>query len=58
MSEERLRKKLIHEVMLMAYEEGIKQGRKEVMDAMKKKAEDFSHSPQKNSYSDEWRKLP
>ena len=43
---------LIHEVMLMAYEQGIEEGRKQAMEEIKKwQKEDFSHHPQPNSYA-------
>ena len=58
---------LIHEVMLMAYEQGIEEGRKQALTEIKAHKEqlhkqrmdkDFSHRPEKNTYSDDWRKLP
>ena len=48
---------LIHEVMLMAYEQGIEEGKRQALEAIKKtKAGDYSHNPAKNSYSDDWRR--
>ena len=35
MTEERLRSKLIHEVMVMAYEEGIQEGRKQALEEIR-----------------------
>ena len=55
---------LIHECMLMAYEQGIEEGRKQALTEIKALKEqlhkqrmdkDFSHRPEKNSYSDDWR---
>ena len=62
--ENKLRKKLIHEVMEMCYEQGIEEGRKQALTEIKALKEqmhkermekDFSHRPEKNSYSDDWR---
>lgn len=51
---------LIHEVMLMAYEQGIEEGRKQAMEEIRKwqkdeqkKTGDFSHHPNPNSYAAE-----
>ena len=63
MSAEEAKKKLIHILMKEAYEEGIKEGKKQAMQAMTElKAEkerkhkermerDFSHHPQENTYT-------
>ncbi len=47
---------LIHEVMLMAYEQGVEEGKKQALEAMEKAKSNFSHYPQPNSFTtaDEW----
>lgn len=49
--EKTLRKKLIHEVMLMAYHEGIEEGKKQALETIRAKSSQMpSHNPQPNSY--------
>ena len=55
-------KRLIHEVMEMAYEQGIEEGKRRAIETMKERRDlpydafgDFSHHPQPNSFvADEW----
>lgn len=49
---------MIHEVMKMAYEQGVEEGRKQALKAIKERAElpydafgDYSHHPEENVYT-------
>lgn len=45
----RLEKMMIHEVMLMAYKDGIEEGKRQALEAMKKTKK--SHEKNKNIYA-------
>lgn len=60
MSENVVRKKLIHIVMQEAYEEGIEEGKRQALEQIKALKEqnhklrmdkDFSHNPERNIYA-------